>query len=127
MLTSEASLEKAIYDYLYAFNAADLERIVDAYTEDGINHPPIGPAEVKGKRKLRQYFRQTFALNAPKISDYVVEYDLSGDRAVVRESWTVTFHPEGKPSTTHPGQALWLAHRVKGKWKIRWLMGKLLD
>ena len=127
MNTAAAQLEQSIYDYLDAFNTGKLDQVVDAYTDDAVNHPPIGPAEVRGKRKLRQYFRQTFELNRPEISDYQMDYQIQEDRAVIRENWTVTFRPSTRPASSHRGQAIWSAHYIDGSWKTHWLIGKLLD
>ncbi len=124
--SNDPELEKVVYDYLDAFNAGKVDEVVNAYTEDAVNSPPIGPARVKGHRKLRQYFRQTFELNAPQISDYEFDYEVLGDHAVIHESWRVTFNPLGKAAHTHPGQAIWMARKVEGQWKTHWLMGKLV-
>ena len=122
----DPELEKVIHDYLDAFNSGRIDEVVAAFTEDAVHSPPIGPARVQGHRKLRQYFRQTFELNAPQISDYVLDYEILGDHAVIQESWRVTFHPAGKAAYSHPGQALWIARKVDGQWKTHWLMGKLV-
>jgi uncharacterized protein (TIGR02246 family) len=122
---ARAEFEEGLKFYVEAFNAGDFETVASYWTEDAVTCPPVG-GEVRGRPALREYYRQAFAQMAPRLSDYACEFEISGDVAVVRESWTVTMNPPGQAPHAHPGRSLWTARReADGVWRGFWMLARL--
>lgn len=84
----QSAIEKLIFSYSDAFNAADISKIVASFTTDGINMPNNAPL-AEGTEQLTKTFG--FLLNMAQIHiQYLIdEILISGKHAFVRTNSTV--------------------------------------
>lgn len=88
----EAQVREAIFAWEDAYQAGDLERLMEIYAEDAVSMPPDRPI-IKGKAAIEDDFRQFFEDFTVERQFSLVDLELAGDMAIRRGEWTQTFTP----------------------------------
>jgi uncharacterized protein (TIGR02246 family) len=119
------ALDRAIQDYLSAFNAGDYKYVASCWTEDAVHIPPIG-GEIRGRTALEEFYKQSCETMNGHLSDHSYECCFSGDLVVVRESFRITVSPPGSATTSAAGRGMWVAKKESdGVWRSFWGLARL--
>jgi ketosteroid isomerase-like protein len=84
----QSAIEKLIFSYSDAFNAADISNIVASFTPDGVNMPNNGPL-AQGTEQLTKAFGFLLSMAQIHIQYRIDEILISGEYAYARTNSTV--------------------------------------
>ena len=117
-LESQVRAASAVWDD--AFNAGDLSRIMELYTEEAVDMPPNLPA-LEGKAAIEsdlQYILEEFDAHH---QTSIVDIKIGGDLAIERANYTMTLTPKaGGEPVTEVGKHIVVRQKVGDEWKIAW-------
>jgi ketosteroid isomerase-like protein len=85
----QLAIEKLIFSFRDAFNAADISKTVASFTPDGINMPNNAPA-AKGEKELMKAFGFLFNMAEINIQYVIDEIIVNGNYAFARTISKVT-------------------------------------
>jgi ketosteroid isomerase-like protein len=116
----EQAFVETVWAYEDAFQAGDVDRLIEFYAEDAISLPPGFPAS-KGKEAIEAdlgFFFDEFALER----DFsLVDYEITGDSATRLGEWTQTLTPTaGGDPIFETGRCILGWTRINGEWKVVW-------
>jgi uncharacterized protein (TIGR02246 family) len=122
---SEAEIRAAVEHWVDAFNAEDLEGVLQSYSADLVLSYP-GEEDMTSPERFRDLYEGTFAREG---GDYTFAADIEeigivGDLAFARITWTLTWHPvEGDAYVTRTERAMEIwRYEADGVWRLyRWL------
>jgi ketosteroid isomerase-like protein len=105
--------------YEEAFQAEDVDRVIEFYAPDAVSFPPGYPTSV-GRETIEadlQWFFDTFELER----DFeLAEYEVVGNYATRLGEWTQTLTPaEGDP-IVETGRCMLGWRKINGEWKVVW-------
>jgi uncharacterized protein (TIGR02246 family) len=113
----EAQVKEAVSAWEEAYQAGDLDRLIEIYADDAVSMPPGVPI-LEGKAAIEADFRQFFKEFKVERQFSLVDLEMSGDMAVRRGEWTQTFTPKaGGESVTQVGKCLVVFKRFGDEWK----------
>jgi ketosteroid isomerase-like protein len=113
----EAQVREAIWAWEDAYQAGDLDRLMDIYAEDAVSMPPNRPI-LEGKSAMEEDFRLFFEEFTVERQFSLIDIEISGDTAVRRGEWTQTFSPKaGGEPITEVGKCLMVFKRFGDEWK----------
>lgn len=114
----EAQARETVFAWEDAYQAGDLDRLMEVYTDDVVSMPPNRPV-IEGKEALEEDFRQFYAEFTVERQFTLVDLELAGDTAFRRGEWTQTFTPKaGGEPITEVGKCLLVLKRFDDEWKI---------
>ena len=114
----EAQVRETIFAWEDAYQAGDLDRLMEVYADDVVSMPPNRPV-IEGKEALEEDFRQFYEEFTVERQFTLVDLELTGDTAVRRGEWTQTFTPKaGGEPVTEVGKCLNVLKRFDDEWKI---------
>ena len=126
----EANDEKEIKDLLFAYrdalNAADVNKVVPLYTENGVFMPSEAPTSV-GKDQVKGAYEFVFSNIKLSIEFSIDEIIINGDYAFVRTTskGTTLIHATGE-TVPEENRELFVLKKEKGSWKIdRYMFNKM--
>ncbi|MFQ5856965.1 MAG: YybH family protein [Anaerolineae bacterium] len=103
-----------------AFNAGDLPRLMELYTEEAVDMPPNLPA-LEGKAAVEsdlQYILEEFTAHH---ETSIIDIKIGGDLAVERAGYTMTLTPKaGGDTVTEVGKHIVIRQKVGDEWKVLW-------
>ena len=114
----QSAIEKLIFSFSDAFNAADISKIVASFTPGGINMPNNGPL-AQGTEQLSKAFG--FLLNMAQIHiQYLIdEIIVTGEYAYARTNSTVkTIVKASGENILLENKELFVLRNDNGEWKI---------
>lgn len=113
-----SAIEKLIFSYSSAFNAAEISKTAALYTHDGILMPNNAPL-AQGQEQLKATFDflfRTFQINIQYVIDEIL---ISGDYAYVRTNSTVnTVITASSEHISLENKELFVLRHHQGEWKI---------
>jgi ketosteroid isomerase-like protein len=103
-----------------AFNAGDLDRLMEHYAEEAISMPPGRPS--MDKAMLREDLRWLFDNYTAHHVWKAVAFQISGDLAVERGEYTMTYEPKAgnEPLPDEIGKHVMVFRRIEDEWRIVW-------
>lgn len=114
----QSAIEKLIFSYSDAFNAADISKIVASFTNDGINMPNNGPV-AQGTEQLTKAFGFLLSMAQIHIQYLIDEIFISGKYAFVRTNSTVkTIVRASGDNILLENKELFMLRNDNGEWKI---------
>ena len=121
-MSEQRAIESAISEFISAYNAGDLARVLAYYTEDLIKIRSGGPAETKPETAKR--VAEVFAKFHSRVDVFNDEIRTSGDIAFTRGKFRVTLTPKaGGESQTIERRYLEIWRKENG----RWLVARTMD
>ena len=114
----QSAIEKLIFSFSDAFNAADISKTVASFTPDGINMPNNAPS-AKGTENLAKAFGFLFSNAGINIQYTIDEITVNGEYAYARTNSTVkTIVRASGDQILLENKELFVLHRCNGEWKI---------
>lgn len=114
----EAQVKEAVSAWEEAYQAGNLDRLIEIYADDAVSMPPGLPI-LEGKAAIEADFRQFFKEFKVERQFSLVDLEMSGDMAVRRGEWTQAFTPKaGGESVTQVGKCLVVFKRFGDEWKM---------
>lgn len=114
----QSAIEKAVFAYSDAFNAADISRTVSSFTSEGILMPNNAPV-AKGADQLTVSFKSLLEAFQINIRYNIDEIIVSGQYAYVRTNSVVnTFVKANGERIILENKELLILYNSDGKWKI---------
>lgn len=111
-------IEKLLFSFSTAFNAADIANTVASFTPDGINMPNNGPL-AQGTENLIKAFGALFNMAEINIEYNIDETVVSGDYAFVRTNSTVkTIFKASREQVLLKNKELFILRNYNEEWKI---------
>ncbi len=112
------AIEKLIFSFSDAFNAADISKTVTSFTPDGINMPNNAPA-AKGEKELTKAFGFLFSMAEINIQYVIDEIILNGNYAFVRTNSNVTTVVKASRDQIFlENKEIFVLHNDSREWKI---------
>ncbi|SDD99546.1 conserved hypothetical protein [Mucilaginibacter pineti] len=116
--SEQTAIEKLIFSFSDAFNAADISKTVASFTPDGINMPNTAPA-AKGTEQLTTAFGLLFGSAQINIKYVIDEISVIGEHAFARTNSTVnTLIKATGDKLLLENKELFLLRKQDGEWKI---------
>jgi uncharacterized protein (TIGR02246 family) len=114
-----AVIDKVRNEFIAAFNAADVAKIVAQYTDDAVIMPTQQPA-LTGHAGIEEYNKKLFGAYSAKITITPVETKVFGDRALDRGTYTMELTPKagGAPMKDEGKYLVLLQRQADGSWKV---------
>jgi len=114
----QSAIEKLIFSFSDAFNAADISKTVASFTPDGINMPNNGPS-AQGQENLTKAFGFLFSNAEIDIQYTIDEINISDGYAFVRTNSGVnTVVKASKNRIFLENKELFVLRKHNGEWKI---------
>lgn len=121
---SEAESEKKFLDTVWAneaaFQAGDVDQLIEFYASDAVSLPPGYPPSV-GRDAIEADLRWFFGEFALEREWELVDYTVVGNYATRLGDWTQTLTPRtgGDPIVEH-GRCVLGWSKINGEWKVVW-------
>lgn len=117
-IQEQSAIEKLIYSFSDAFNAAEISEIMASFTTDGINMPNNGPL-AQGTEQLTKAFGILLNMAQINIQYFIDEIVITGEYAYVRTNSNVktTVRASGAQILLE-NKELFVLRRDNGEWKI---------
>lgn len=114
-----AAIETLRADFVAAYNAEDVEKLVSLFTADAIRMPPDVPA-LSGSEELQGDFSRQFEMADFEVSIATDETGIAGDWAFARGTYGVKItSAEGGDPVEYTGKWINVMQRqADGSWKI---------
>ena len=119
-ITPEDAIRVASAEWDDAFNAGDLARLLELYTEQAVDMPPNLPV-LEGKAAIEadlQYVLEEFDAHH---ETSIIDIKVDGDLAVERAAYTMELTPKtGGDTMTEVGKHVVVRQQVGDEWKVLW-------
>ena len=103
-----------------AFNAENLDALMDRYHENAVSMAPGFPSSV-GREAIRGDFEGLFAGNAARHATDIQDLLVRDDIAVERAHYTMEITPEGGDTAVEQGKHIVVYRRDRdGAWRVLW-------
>ena len=103
-----------------AFNAGDLDALMDRYHDNAVSMPPGFPSSA-GRASIRGDFEGFFAGNAARHATDIQDILVRDDVAIERARYTMEITPEGGDTVTERGKHIVVYRRGEdGTWRVLW-------
>lgn len=114
----QSAIEKLIFSFRDAFNAADISKTVASFTSDGINMPNNAPV-AQGTEQLTKAFEALFSYADINIQYVIDEINISGEYAFARTNSKVTTVVKASSDRILlDNKELFVLRLQNGEWKI---------
>jgi uncharacterized protein (TIGR02246 family) len=112
-------IDKTRSEFIAAFNAADVTKLVEVYAPDAVLMPSHQPV-ISGRAAIEDYDKKFFETYTAKLTIMPVETKVFGDRGLDRGTYTIELTPKaGGPTVKDEGKYLVLLQRqADGSWKL---------
>ena len=118
--TSGHKFLDTVWAYEQAFQAGDVDQLIELYAEDAISLPPGYPPS-EGKDAIEAdlvWFFETFDLER---EFELVDYEIVGNYATRLGEWTQTLTlKDGSDSFDETGRCVVGFQKIHGEWKVVW-------
>lgn len=106
-------------EWLKAYNAGDIDRIISIYADNAVQIPPNRPPNI-GKEAIRGVYQWELDRFNTEFENEVVDVHVSDNLAFVRSSWTVILIPKGGgESIKFNGSLVFIHQRQQNStWKV---------
>jgi uncharacterized protein (TIGR02246 family) len=113
------ALKALVSKYDTAVNSNNLNDVMAFYVDDAVQMPPDEPIVI-GKAAIRSRGEPFYEINTDQLGSKVEDFQVSGDWAFLRISYTESWTPkEGGDTTTAVGQwVIILQRQADSSWKI---------
>jgi len=116
----ESEIREASLAWDEAFNAADVEQVMDLYADDVISMPPNLPMR-QGKEELQADFEWIFENFNAQHETIIFDILVSDDLVIELGQYTMTFDPhDGSDDFDEAGTHILVRQLIDGEWKIVW-------
>ena len=112
-------LKTAAAEWDSLFNARDAAKLAALYTEDALSMPVNAPT-ISGRQALQAEIENFFSDNTGRHETVVDEILATGEWAIERAHYTLTFTPTGGPEMIETGRHVMCRKKVDGRWLIAW-------
>jgi ketosteroid isomerase-like protein len=121
---SEADSGKEFVDTLWAyekaFQAGDVDRVIEFYAQDAVSLPPGFPPS-EGREQIEADLRWFFGEFALDRDFVLVDYEVVGNYATRLGEWTQVLTPKvGGDPIPETGRCILGWRKIKGEWKVVW-------
>lgn len=102
------------------FNAGDISSLAALYAEDAMSMPFNAPT-VRGRQAIQTELRNFLAQNTAKHETFIEDVLVSGDWAIERARYTMTYTPKSTaPQIIETGRHVMGRKKIDGRWQIAW-------
>ncbi len=116
----ETKIRNASAAWDMAFNAGDVDSLMDRYHESAVSMVPGHPASV-GREAIRRDFESFFSENAGQHTTSIDEIVVSGDLAVERARYSMDITPKSGSAIAERGKHIVVYRRnPDGTWQVLW-------
>ena len=112
-------LNTAAAEWDSLFNAHDAVKLAALYTEDALSMPVNAPT-IHGRQALQAEIERFFSENMGRHETVVDEILATGEWAIERAHYTLTFTPTGGPEMIETGRHVMCRKKVGARWLIAW-------
>ena len=117
---SERKFVDTVWAFEEAFQASDVDQLIEFYASDAVSLPPGLPASV-GKETIEADLRWFFAEFELEREFDLVDYEVAGTYATRLGQWTQTLTPRsGGDPISEIGRCIVGFEKVRGEWLIVW-------
>lgn len=103
-----------------AFNAGDLEALMELYAEDAVDMPPGFPA-IEGIEAIAGDLEYILGEYDAHHETSIVDIKIGGDLAVERANYTMELTPKaGGETMTEVGKHIVVRQKIDDEWKVLW-------
>ena len=103
-----------------AFNAGDVDRLMERYARDAVSMPPGRPALV-GREAIAADFKAFFVGHSGEHETVAPTRHVIADTAIERAEYTMEILPEGGQSISEEGKHIVIYTRGHdGIWRVKW-------
>lgn len=117
--TDEAAIKQVFRQFVDKWNAADLDGVMATMADNFVEMPPGNPMII-GKEPLRSSYEQFLSKNSYMWKATIESIEMSGDLAIVRDSFTESWTPnDGSETKTVIGKGMKIFRRgADGSWRM---------
>ena len=115
-LADREAIQKAHADFVEAFNAKDLDRIIPLYSAESLFMPPNSPS-MRGPDAVRSFYTSLIADGVASLDMESEEINGHGPMALQSGSYVVQYRSNGKASRDR-GKFLRVLRNQGGAWRI---------
>ena len=111
---------ETLWEYEYAFQANDVDKVIEFYAQDAISLPPGFPPST-GREAIEADLRWFFGEFTLDRSFVLVDYEVVGNYATRLGEWTQTLTPKaGGDPILEVGRCVVGWRKINGEWKVVW-------
>lgn len=115
-LADREAIQKAHTEFLDAFNAKELDRIIPMYTAESLFMPPNSPS-LRGQDAVRAFYQTLITDGVTKLEMESEEINGHGPMALQSGSYVVQYQANGKSSRDR-GKFIRVLRNQAGNWRI---------
>lgn len=123
--TEKLAIEKVLFAYGEALNTADVNKVLQVYTADGVFMPTTLPT-AKGTEQLKESYTNVFKAIQLNVKFTIIEIIVSGDVAFAQTSskGTTLIHANGQ-TVAEENREFFFLNKENEEWKIsRYMFNK---
>jgi ketosteroid isomerase-like protein len=107
--------------FVTAFNAKDVQKILDLYAENSVFMPPNEPI-IRGKDALKSFYTDLFKRGATNLRLDITEISGHGPLAYQSGTYELDYKPATGPSGRDRGKYLFVLRKLQIGWKYEYTM-----
>ena len=120
--TKDAGTIRQQHDaYLKAFNAKEVQPIIDLYAENSVFMPPNEPI-IRGKEALKNFYNDLFKRGATNLKMDITEVSGHGPLAYQSGNYEMELKPETGTPGRDRGKYLFILRKMQIGWKLEYTM-----
>lgn len=109
-----------VWAYEEAFQAGEVDRVIEFYAPDAVSLPPGYPPSV-GREAIEADLTGFFSEFDLEREFDLVDYEVAGDNATRLGEWTQTLTPKaGGDPIVETGRCVLGWRKINGEWKVVW-------
>ena len=118
--TSGQKFVDTVWAYEAAFQAGDVDQLIEFYAPDAVSLPPGFPASV-GKEAIEADLRWFFGEYELERDFALADYEIAGNYATRLGEWRQTLTPKsGGDPIVETGRCILGFAKMQGEWKVVW-------
>ena len=111
---------ETVWAYEEAFQAGDVDQVIEFYAQDAVSLPPGYPPSV-GREAIEADLRWFFGEFDLERGFVLVDYEVVGNYATRLGEWTQTLTPKaGGDPIVETGRCILGWRKIEGEWKVVW-------
>jgi ketosteroid isomerase-like protein len=111
---------ETVWAYEKAFQAGDVDQVIEFYAPDAVSLPPGYPKSV-GREAIEADLRGFFGEFALERDFVLVDFEVVGNYATRLGEWTQTLTPKaGGDDIVETGRCILGWRKINGEWKVVW-------
>lgn len=118
-MKDQAAIREKNAAFVKAFNAKDMNQILDAYTENSVFMPPNQPI-LRGKEALKTFYDDMLKSGATNLKLDAGEVSGHGPLAYQSGTYEMDIKPSGGPEGHDRGKYLFILRRMAGSWRYEY-------